>query len=158
MDESMVIVHTQIPLSYLGRLQVGQAATVTPSSLYGVSLQGKISAIIPRADPQTDTFEIWVTVANPQKMLLPGMSAFVHIQKMGTVLGVPRLAVLNPDREGIVFLERNGRAYIQKVQIIARSPGTIYIGGGISAGDKVIVVGLDSLQNGQNVRVAGVES
>lgn len=158
MDESTLIVRAQIPLSYLGQLQVGQTATVTPSSLPDVNLPGKISAVIPQADPQTDTFEIWVAVANPNQMLLPGMSAFVHIQKMGTVLAVPRLAVLNPDNEGIVFVERNGRAYIQKVQIIARSLSRIYIGSGISAGDRVIVVGLDSLQNGQNVRVTGVES
>ncbi len=158
LDESTVIVRAQIPLSYLGQLQVGQSATVTPSSLPNVSLPGKISALIPRADPQTDTFEIWIAVANPNQMLLPGMSAFVHLQKVGKALTVPRLAVLNPDREGVVFVERNERVYIQKVTIVARSLKTIYIGSGISAGDRVILVGLDSLQNGEKVRVTSVES
>ncbi len=158
MDESTVIVRAQIPLIYLGQLHVGQPATVIPSSLPGISLPGKISALIPRADPQTDTFEIWVAIPNPNQMLLPGMSAFVHLQQMGKVLAVPRLAVLNPDREGIVFVERHGHVYIQKVQIVARSVKTIYIGGGISAGDRVILVGLDNLQNGEKVRVTSVES
>jgi len=158
MDESTVIVRAQIPLIYLGQLQVGQPATVIPSSLPGVSLPGKISALIPRADPQTDTFEIWVAIANPNQMLLPGMSAFVHLQKVGKVLAVPRLAVLNPDREGIVFVERHGHVYIQKVKIVARSLKTIYIASGISAGDRVILVGLDSLRNGEKVRVTSVES
>jgi RND family efflux transporter MFP subunit len=158
MDESTVIVRAQVPLIYLGQLHVGQPATVIPSSLPGVTIPGKISAIIPRADPQTDTFEIWVAIPNPNQMLLPGMSAFVHMQQAGKVLAVPRLAVLNPDREGIVFVERDGHVYIQKVQVVARTVKTIYIGSGISAGDRVILVGLDSLQNGEKVRVSAVES
>jgi RND family efflux transporter MFP subunit len=158
MDESAVIVRAEIPLTYLTQVQVGQAATITPSSLPGVNLQGKISAIIPQADSQTDTFEIWVQVANPQGLLLPGMNAFVHIHKAGTALGVPRLAVLNPERESIVFVVRNQRAYIQKVTIVARSVDTIYVDAGISSGDRVVLVGADVLQNGQEVRISGVES
>lgn len=161
MDESTVIVRAEIPLTYLEQVQPGQSATVTPSSLSNLSFTGKISAIIPQADSQTDTFEVWITVANPQQSLLSGMSVFVHIQgaqSTGHALGVPRLAVLNPDREGIVFVVRNQRAYIQKVHIVGRSIDTIYIDGGISAGDKVVLVGLDTLQNGQQVRVTSVKS
>ncbi len=158
MDESTVIVRAEIPLTYLSRVQVGQAAMVTPSSLPAVNLQGKISTIIPQADAQTDTFEIWVQVANPQGMLLPGMNAFVHIHNAGTALGVPRLAVLNPERESIVFVVRGQRVYIQKVTIVARSVDTIYVDAGISAGDRVVLVGADVLQNGQQVRISGVES
>jgi Cu(I)/Ag(I) efflux system membrane fusion protein len=158
MDESAVIVRAEIPLTYLAQVQLGQTATVTPSSLPGINIQGKISALIPQADSQTDTFEIWVMVANPQRMLLPGMNAFVHLHTAGKALGVPRLAVLNPEREGIVFVVRNQRAYIQKVQIVARSIDTIFIEGGISAGDRVVLVGASELQNGQEVRVSGVES
>ena len=158
MDESAVIVRAEIPLTYLTQVQVGQVATVTPSSLPGVNLQGKISAIIPQADSQTDTFEIWVQVANPQQLLLPGMNAFVHIHNAGKALALPRLAVLNPERESIVFVVRNQRAYIQKVTIVARSVDTIFVDTGISAGDRVVLVGADVLQNGQEVRISGVES
>lgn len=158
MDESAVIVRAEIPLTYLAQVQVGQTATVTPSSLPGVNMQGKISAIIPQADSQTDTFEIWVQVANPQQLLLPGMSAFVHIHNAGKALALPRLAVLNPQRESIVFVVRGQRVYIQKVKVVARSVDTIYIDTGISAGDRVVLVGADVLQNGQEVRINGVES
>lgn len=158
MDESAVIVRAEIPLTYLTQVQVGQTATVTPSSLPNINLQGKISAIIPQADSQTDTFEIWVQVANPQQLLLPGMNAFVHIHNAGRALSVPRLAVLNPAREGIVFVVRHQRAYIQKVMIVARSVDTIYVEAGIAAGDRVVLVGADVLQNGQQVRVSGVEA
>jgi membrane fusion protein (multidrug efflux system) len=158
MDESTVIVRAEMPLTYLAQVQVGQAAAVTPSSLPDVTLQGKISTIIPQADSQTDTFEIWVQVANPLGLLLPGMNAFVYIHNAGKALAVPRLAVLNPERESIVFVVRENRAYIQKVQIVARSVDTIYVDTGISAGDRVVLVGEDVLQNGQEVSISGVES
>jgi RND family efflux transporter MFP subunit len=158
MDESAVIVRAEIPLAYLTQVHLGQMATVTPSSLPGINLQGKISTIIPQADSQTDTFEIWVMVANPQQMLLPGMNAFVHIHNEGKALGVPRLAVLNPERESIVFIVRNQHAYIQKVQVVARSVATLFVNNGISAGDRVVLVGANDLRNGQEVRVNGVES
>lgn len=158
MDESAVIVRAEIPLTYLAQVQLGQTATVTPSSLPGVTLQGKISAIIPQADSQTDTFEIWVQVPNPQQLLLPGMNAFVHIHQAAKALALPRLAVLNPQREGIVFVVRSQRAYIQKVTIVARSVDTIYIDTGLSPGDRIVLVGADALQNGQQIQINGVES
>lgn len=158
MDESAVVVRAEIPLTYLAQAQLGQTATVTPSSLPGVSLQGKISAIIPQADSQTDTFEIWVQVPNPQQLLLPGMNAFVHIHQAAKALALPRLAVLNPQREGIVFVVRGQRAYIQKVTIVARSVDTIYVDTGLSPGDRVVLVGADALHNGQEIHINGVES
>jgi len=156
-DESAVFVHAEIPLANVQQVHLGQSATVTPSALPNLSFQGTVSSIIPQADPQTDTFEVWIKVANPNGVLFPGMSAFVRIQAPGQALVVPRLAVLNPDSESIVFVVRGQRVYIQHVQIVGRSATTMYIGSGLSAGDKVVVVGLDTLQDGQNVYVTQVE-
>jgi RND family efflux transporter MFP subunit len=159
MDESILIIHAKIPLSNLGQVHLGQQATVTPSALPGTSLQGTVSAIIPQADPQTDTFEVWVKVVNTNKMLLPGMSAFVHIQTAGkAALVVPRLAVLDAEGNASVFVVRNQRAHMQHVQVTGRSEDAVFIGGGLAAGDKVVLVGLDTLQDGQLVRVNHTEA
>jgi len=159
MDESILIVHAKIPLSNLGQVDLGQQATVTPSALPGISLQGTVSAIIPQADPQTDTFEVWVKVVNTNKMLLPGMSAFVHIQTAGkAALAVPRLAVLDAEGNASVFVVRDQHAHQQHVQVTGRSEDTVFIGGGLAAGDNVVLVGLDTLQDGQLVRVNHTEA
>ena len=158
MDESTLIVRVQVPLSNLGQVHLGQTATVTPSALPNLNFSGTVSAIIPKANPQTDTFEVWIQVANPQKTLLPGMSAFARIQINGKALAVPRLAVLNPDHEGFVFVVRKQHAYIQPVHIAGRSIDTIFVDGGLVAGERVVLVGVNLLQNGQEVRVSHVES
>jgi RND family efflux transporter MFP subunit len=157
MDESTVIIHAKIPLSNLGQVRLGQPATVTPSALPGLSMRGSVSSIIPQADPQTDTFEVWVSVANAGRILLPGMSAFVHLQGGGKALVVPRLAVLNPEGNAAVFVVRNLYAHLQRVQVVGRTVGAIFIGQGLKAGDKVVLVGKDGLQDNQRVRVSDVE-
>jgi RND family efflux transporter MFP subunit len=158
MDESIVIVHANIPLADLGQVHVGQSAIVTPSALPGLSFQGAIRAIISRANPQTDTFEVWVDITNTNRMLLPGMSAFVRIQYSARALVVPRLAVLDLDSEPVVFVVQNQHAYLRHVQVVGRSVNTVLIGQGLSNGDKVVLVGLNGLQDGQQVRVTRIET
>ncbi len=84
MDESRVIVHTKIALTNIHQIKRGQVALVVPSSLPSAKITGIVSEIIPSADPQTDTFEVWVEIINTNHALLPGMSAFVRIQNTGT--------------------------------------------------------------------------
>jgi len=158
MDESVVIVHAKVPLSDLKQVQLGQSATVSPSALPTLHARGTVSAVIPVADPQTDTFEVWVEVVNTDGSLLPGMSAFVNLQDTSQAFIIPRLAVLNPDQDSAVFVVRNNHAFLQRVHIIGRSVDTIYIDAGIAAGDEVVLVGLDALQNGQQVNVTGIEN
>jgi RND family efflux transporter MFP subunit len=157
MDESTVVVHVKIPLSNLEQVHVGQYAIVTPSALPDLNFNGTVKSIIPQADPQTSTFEVWVEVINSGKILMAGMSALVRIQGESTALVVPRLAVLNPEQEAEVFVARDQHAYLQHVQILGRSPDFIYIGGGLSPADMVVLVGLDKLQNGQKIHVTNIE-
>ena len=155
-DELTIVVRAELPLTYLGQVSIGQSATVAPSALPTLQMTGKVTSIIPQANAQTDTFEVWVSVPNPNGTLLPGMTAFVSIQKPVHAYVIPRLAVLNPDRESAVFVIYNNKAYLQHVHVVGRSFNAYYIDEGISAGDKIVLVGLDSVQNGQPVQVRNV--
>lgn len=157
MDESIVVVHVKVPLANLGQVHLGQTAIVTPSALPYQNFHGTVSAIIPQADPQTDTFEVWVAVVNSDMSLLPGMSAFVRIQTASKGVVVPRLAVLNPSTEAAVFVVRGQQAYLEHVHVAGRSADKLIVDEGLSPGDKVVLVGVDRLKNGQAVRVTRIE-
>ncbi len=157
MDESRVIIHVKVPLANLSQIHTGQQAIVTPSALPNLDFQGTISSIVPQADPQTDTFEVWVNVPNPHKTLLPGMSVFVRIQAPGRALVVPRLAVLNPFYEPVTFVVHNQYAYLQPVRIEALIGDRILIRDGLKIGDRVVLVGQDALQDGQRVHIRSTE-
>ncbi len=163
MDESSVFVHAKIPLANLGQVQLNQQVVITPTALPNLSFNGTVSAIIPQADSQTDTFEVWVSITKPNNMLLPGMSAFVRIQAPGKAFVVPRLAVLNADSGPTVFVVTvksrfiDSPAHQQAVDVVGRSTDTIYIDRGLSANDTIVLVGLDNLQDGQQVHVTSTE-
>lgn len=160
-DASTVVVHAKLPLSYLNMVHIGQDASVAPSALPNLHFNGTISTIIPLADSQTDTFEVWVSISGKNmpknSALLPGMSAFVRIQSAATALVVPRLAVLNPDGDATVFVVQNQVAHLQHVQVIGRSVESIFISGGLSPASQIVLVGLDQLQDNQKVHVTRTE-
>jgi len=156
-DPSTVTVHTEIPLANLTQVHNGMSATVNPSALPNESLTGKVTAIVPQANPQTDTFEAYVEVSNPQEDLLPGMSAFVRIQSQTNAFVVPQLAVLNPDRESAVFEIRNNHVYITNVHVIGRSDNSIYIDQGLSPNDKIVLIPLNHMHEGQYVNIIHLE-
>jgi len=158
MDQSSVIVHVKIPLTNLQQVHLGQTATVTPSAIPNLDLTGTVVSIVPVADPQTDTFEAWVQVKNSEQKLLPGMSAFVRIQTSGsTSMVVPRLAVINPSLDSMVFVVSNHVAHLQHVHISGRSADMVYIDSGLSNGETVVLTGIHQLKDGQAVRVTKIE-
>ncbi len=157
MDEATVIVHVKVPLANLSQIHTGEQAIVTPSALPNLDFQGTISSIVPQADPQTDTFEVWVSIPNLHKTLLPGMSAFVRIQTPEQALVVPRLAILNPSYGPVTFVVRNQYAYLQPVQINALVGDQILVHTGLKVGDRVVLIGQDTLRNGQRVHVRSIE-
>jgi RND family efflux transporter MFP subunit len=157
MDQSTVTIRAKIPLSNLHQIKVGMPATVTPSALSDVNVQGTVSSIIQQADPQTDTVEVWVDVKNAQQTLLPGMSAFVRIPGQMNAFAVPRLAVLNPDHNSAVFIERGNKVFQQVVHVVSRSADNVYIDQGLTAGDKIVLIPLDKMHDGQQVTVSKIE-
>jgi RND family efflux transporter MFP subunit len=156
-DESSIVVHASLPLLDYGQIQMNQPAQIVLPALPSQNFQGRVSAIIPNANAQAGTFGVWVTIANIGGALLPGMDAFVRVQYPVQALVVPRLAVLNPDQGATVFVVRQQRVYIQPVQVAGYAGDTLLIGSGLQANDLVVLVGLDSLQNGESIRVMHIE-
>ncbi len=157
-DESSVVVRVQVPLSNYGQVKINQPAQATPSASPGQSFDGSVITIIPNVNSQSGTFEVWIAIPNTNGMLLPGSNIYVRIQNTVATLVVPRLAVLNPDLDSTVFIVRQQLAYLQHVQVSGYSGDSVLISSGLQADDLVVLVGLDSLQNGQTVRIAGIES
>jgi RND family efflux transporter MFP subunit len=156
-DPSSVTVHAQISLESLNQIRKGMTAIVNPSAFPNLNLQGKVTTIEPQANPQTSTFEAKILLANPQQTLLPGMSAFVRIESQTHAYVVPRLAVLNQDREPAVFKIRNNHAYITQVHIIGRSDNAVYIDQGVAANDQIVLLPLDLIHEGEYVNIVHQE-
>ncbi|HTK06303.1 MAG TPA: efflux RND transporter periplasmic adaptor subunit [Ktedonobacteraceae bacterium] len=157
MDESALVVHMQVPLENVGQIRVGAQAQVTSSAFANRSFSGTVSAVIPQANPQTNTFEVWVNVNDSQHLLLPGMSAFVRILLPATAVVVPRLSVMALASLMAVFVVRGQHAYLRIVQIMGRNEDRLFVSTGLQQGEYIVLVGLDQLSDGQSVHVRAIE-
>ncbi len=107
-------IETTIPLTEKdsGRVRVGQTAVVTVEALRGAQFQGRVARIASLFDPQTNTAEAEVEVANPDGRLKPGMFANVAVALATApdALLVPRAALVEEERATYVFVAERAAA------------------------------------------------
>jgi multidrug efflux pump subunit AcrA (membrane-fusion protein) len=153
-DASSIVVKAQFPLEQRPLIQVGQAANVYPASAPGQLFPGKVTAInVLLTNTGSDTFEVDVTVPNPNLALFVGESVYARIALQQSAVAIPELAVVNPDADSVVFVYSDGRAHIRHVTVGLRDGDLIGILSGIQDGDQVILVGQYQLTDNEKVNV-----
>ena len=95
-----------VPAQDAVRIQPGQSATVVADVLPGRAFEGRVSRLSSVFDPQTNTVEAEVEVANAEGILKPGMYASVTIayRTEATALLVPVAALQRNEQEEWIFL------------------------------------------------------
>ncbi|HKK47208.1 MAG TPA: efflux RND transporter periplasmic adaptor subunit [Balneolaceae bacterium] len=96
-----------------------------------------------------------VTFPNPEKLLRSGGSGTIRIPiPKDSVLMVPKKATYDLQNKHFVYLvDKNGKARSTPIQISSVSNAKTYVvTGGLSTGDKIIINGLPSLQDGMQIK------
>jgi RND family efflux transporter MFP subunit len=147
-------VRVEVPERYFRNMKRNGTAAVTFDSLPGVEVEGRISAIIPKADTQARTFPLKVRIPNRGGRVAAGMLAQVALPAgesyRATV--VPKDAVIRQGTEQIVFT-LNGDMTVERAAV-STGAGVgewIVIEGPIRPGQKVVTRGNERLQPGQPV-------
>ncbi|MCG8464041.1 MAG: efflux RND transporter periplasmic adaptor subunit [Xanthomonadales bacterium] len=73
-DTSSIEAHVKVNESYIGRIQKGQAVTITPRSYPDLQLKGEVSTIMPAAEKETASVKVIVTFLDHDERILPNMS------------------------------------------------------------------------------------
>ena len=138
-DLTEMRIDTSFAEADIGEIREGQKARFTVDAFPNRNFSGEVQQI--RLNPTNQqnviTYNVRVTVANPDHVLLPGMTAYVNIgvQKRSDVLLVPNAALRFKPADAADKKTENG----QKPASTATGPGTgAGMGGGTpgSAGDK----------------------
>jgi RND family efflux transporter MFP subunit len=123
-------------------------------ALPGLDVEGKVDAIIPRADPQARTFPVKVRISNDEGRIGVGMLAEVRLPAgesyQATV--VPKDAVITQGQENFVYL-LDGEDTVHRT-VVESGEGLgawIVVKGGIEPGQRVVIRGNERLQEGQTV-------
>ncbi len=161
----LVYVDFYLPQQALDRLKIDQVVTANIDTFPGQNFMGKISAINPKVDAATRNVLVRASFPNPEKKLVPGMFANVHIA-VGTpekLVTLPQTAIsYNPYGDTVYVVDDKGKTPDGKPNLVARqsfvTTGTakgdlIAILKGVKEGETVVVAGQLKLRNGVNVTI-----
>src|SRR5918993_2977780 len=155
-DLSTILVGFEVPERWARRISSGLPIEAAAQALPGSIHRGEVTAIDSRVDETSRTLRMEAALGNERGDLKPGMSIAVGITFPGEErLGVPSLAV-QWDREGSFVWKLDGDVVRRtEVAILSRRSDRVIVQGNLSAGDEVVVEGVQRLRDGAKVARVG---
>jgi multidrug efflux system membrane fusion protein len=146
-------------------LKVGQVVRIAVDAYPGKTFEGKITTIEPQIATDTRNIRVQATIANPDRILKPGMFATttVVLPDKPAVVTVPETAVDYTLYGDSVYLitekkEDDGKTSLTAVRSFVqtgnRIEGRAEILKGLKPGDRVVAVGQLKLQSGAAVAIS----
>ncbi|HVX05634.1 MAG TPA: efflux RND transporter periplasmic adaptor subunit [Rhodanobacteraceae bacterium] len=175
-----VYVDFTVPQSSLATLRTGGKVEVTADAFKGKTFAGEVSATDPKIDLSTRNVGVEATVANPDKLLMPGMFTKVAVDSGSRqrYLTLPQTAISYAPYGDTVFVVRQGQPpasgddgkpakapaaqdknapdhYVQQVVVtVGPTRGDqVAVLSGIKQGDVVVTSGQLKLRNGTPVNI-----
>ena len=139
-DLSTVWVLAEVFQNDLGRIKVGDRASLTVDSYPGRTFEGRVNFIYPQVDMVTRTARARLVFSNPGLKLTPGMFVNITLKvAMGKQLVIPATGVLQSGTRQIVFVSR-GDGYIEprEVQLGSRAGDDFIVLKGVKAGEEIV--------------------
>jgi len=162
----------------LGRIAVGQAASVTLSALPGRRFDARVREVAPAADPQSRTFRVKLTLTEPGAAVRFGMTGDAILTRTPTASGatagiatasnstagdvppdapifkVPATAIFHQGKDPAVWIIRPGDSTLElrPVTVGSYSERGTLITRGLKDGDNVVLAGVHTVYAGQRVK------
>ena len=143
----------------IGQLREGQAAEISVDAFPNQKWKGVLRQIIPTADRAKATVQVKVKIVNPGDRLLPEMSSSVSFLQSERTdaemhepakLWVPASAVAGGN---VAVVDAQKRVALRRVTTGAVREKRIEITSGIKSGERVVTTGVETLRDGQLVRI-----
>lgn len=134
---------------------VGDTVGITLDALPGLVFEGKIYRIATSADSLTRTFNAEVELDNKEGKLKPGMTIrarFVR-QTFPEAIAVPIFSILSMENQRFAVVDDGGVARMRPVETGILEEARVQITKGLSAGDRLIVVGQRDVHDGDPVNI-----
>lgn len=168
-DVSVLKVDFQVPERYLSQLHPGQTLLATADAFPGETITGRIARLDSRVDERTRAITARAEFSNASGKLKPGMLMRVGISRGArSSPSAPESAVSVQSDSSFVYVihqrpaspGKPAGAMVEQRPIVTglRQQGFVEIKEGVKAGDKLVADGLNKIQPGMPVRVAGAQS
>jgi membrane fusion protein, multidrug efflux system len=148
--------------SDLKRLTVGRAASVTFSALPERRFEAHVREISPAADPQSRTYRVKLTLAEPGPDVRLGMTGEATIAQPASrsaagatpgVFEIPATAVFHQGEHAAVWTIRSSdsRLELRPVNVLDYGERTAYVDRGLREGDNIVAAGVHTVYADEQV-------
>jgi RND family efflux transporter MFP subunit len=139
-DLSTVWIFAEVFQNDVGRIKVGDRATLTVDTYPGRNFEGRVNFIYPQIDMTTRTARVRLIFPNPSLKLAPGMFVNAVLKvRAGTQLVIPVSGVLQSGTRQVVFVNR-GDGYLEprEVELGARAGKDFIVLKGLKEGEEIV--------------------
>ena len=149
----------------LDRIAVGQSASVTFPALPGRRFEARVREVAPAADPQSRTYRVKLTLAEPGAAVRFGMTGdatLSHVAAAGNAareapaFKVPATAIFHHGKDPAVWVIRptDSTLELRPVTVGSYSERGTIVTAGLRDGDNVVLAGVHTVYAGQHVKQA----
>ncbi len=141
--------------SDLGKISTGQKTSVKVDAYPEKEFYGKIAEIYPVVDRMSRSATLKILLNNSQQLFKPGMFATARIF-IGThnAVMIPWDAIVRVGANTCIYIIQNSRADQINVQTGIVENDMVEVSGNVSAGDSVVVLGQNLLEDDMSVNVS----
>jgi RND family efflux transporter MFP subunit len=155
-DVAKVKIEAQVPESAATRLTIGDPVEI---EFQGTNFDGKLSEVLPAADPRSRTFTVRALLDNPEGRLRPGMFARLRLggETRPTVV-VPASAIVRKGALTGIFVAASSEAGgmtagLRWITLGRTRDGSAEVLTGLEAGERYVVEPTSQLRDGQPIEV-----
>jgi RND family efflux transporter MFP subunit len=140
---------------HIAGAKVGMPVKVSLQGRPEIAVTGSIREISPEADSTTGTYQVKVTLPSPP---LPEMRlgavvvGRVEIQGQEVVSLPPTALLQSGDGPQVWVVGEDGKVHRRPVELLEFDADSVVISRGLSAGEKVVTAGINSLAEGESVK------
>jgi RND family efflux transporter MFP subunit len=158
-DADPVKILAGVPERYAPDVSVGAPATVTFDVLPDAGGTGTVHFVGAAVDPRSRTFPVEVEMPNPGGVIKPEMVANVSLERrtLEEAVVVPQDALVRREDGYVVFVVEgygdDARAAERRVTLGPSQANRVVVAQGLTAGERLVVVGQKSVAAGDRVRI-----
>jgi RND family efflux transporter MFP subunit len=158
-DMASLEIEVDVNESYLGRVREEQPVAASLDAYPDWRIPAHVIAVIPTADRQKSTVKVRVAFDELDPRILPEMAVRVaflgpppEAVDGGTALFVPTRSIVHDGATAAVWVDAEEKAVRREVEVGSELDGETAVLAGLTPGEKVILDGLDQLEEGIRIR------
>ena len=139
---------------HVARAKLGMPVKVWVQGRPDTTVIGSVRQISPEADSTTGTYEVKVALTSPPSEMRLGAVVVGRAESEGPeVISVPSNALLQSgDGPQVWVVAENSTVHRRTVELLEFGADSVVVSRGLSAGEKVVIAGVNSLAEGQPVK------